>query len=50
VVQTILNVYEFGITMQAAVEAPRFRHQWLPDLVSLEPDSFDSTMIQSLKV
>jgi gamma-glutamyltranspeptidase/glutathione hydrolase len=50
VVQTILNVYEFGMGMQAAVKAPRFHHQWLPDLVSFEPDSFDSTMIQSLKV
>jgi gamma-glutamyltranspeptidase/glutathione hydrolase len=49
VVQTILNVYEFGMGMQAAVEAPRFHHQWLPDLVSFEPDSFDSTLIQSLK-
>jgi len=49
VVQTILNVYEFGMGMQAAVEAPRFHHQWLPDLVSFEPDSFDSTLIQGLK-
>lgn len=49
VVQTILNVYEFGMGMQQTVEAPRFHHQWLPDLVSFEPDSFDSTLIQSLK-
>ena len=49
VVQTILNVYEFGMGMQTAVEAPRFHHQWLPDLVSFEPDSFDSMLIQSLK-
>jgi gamma-glutamyltranspeptidase/glutathione hydrolase len=49
VVQTILNVYEFGMGMQAAVEAPRFHHQWLPDLVSFEPDSFDSALIQGLK-
>jgi hypothetical protein len=49
VVQTILNVYEFGMGMQAAVEAPRFHHQWLPDLVSFEPYSFDSTLIQGLK-
>ena len=49
VVQTILNVYEFGMGMQQAVEAPRFHHQWLPDLVSFEPDSFDSTLIENLK-
>lgn len=49
VLQTILNVYEFGMGMQEAVEAPRFHHQWLPDLVSFEPDSFDSTLISKLK-
>jgi gamma-glutamyltranspeptidase/glutathione hydrolase len=49
VVQTILNVYEFGMGMQTAVEAPRFHHQWLPDLVSFEPDSFDSMLIKRLK-
>ncbi len=49
VVQTILNVYEFEMGMQQAVEAPRFHHQWLPDLVSFEPDSFDSMLIENLK-
>ncbi|MDF2157727.1 gamma-glutamyltransferase [Algoriphagus sp. CAU 1675] len=49
VVQTILNVHEFGMSMQEAVEAARFHHQWLPDLVSFEPDSFDSTLIENLK-
>lgn len=49
VLQTILNVAEFGMGMQEAVEAPRFHHQWLPDLVNFEPDSFDSLLIQGLK-
>ena len=49
VLQTILNVAEFGMGMQEAVEAPRFHHQWLPDLVNFEPKSFDSLLIQSLK-
>jgi gamma-glutamyltranspeptidase/glutathione hydrolase len=49
VVQTILNVYEFNMGMQEAVDAPRFHHQWLPDLVSFEPDSFDSLLIANLK-
>jgi len=35
--------------MQEAVNAPRFHHQWLPDLVNFEPESFDSTLIQTLK-
>ena len=38
--QTILNVYEFGQSMQQAVSAPRFHHQWLPDLIVFEPEGF----------
>ena len=49
VFQTILNVYEFGMDMQTAVKAPRFHHQWLPDLVELEPGRFTKEQIQSLK-
>ena len=49
VFQTILNVYEHGMEMQEAVDAPRFHHQWLPDIVVLEPDSFDNTVVEELK-
>ena len=49
VFQTILNVYEHGMGMQEAVAAPRFHHQWLPDVVVLEPDAFDENVINSLK-
>ena len=40
VAQTILNVYEFNMSMQDAVNAPRFHHQWLPDVVVFEPEGF----------
>ena len=40
VAQTILNVYEFDMSMQEAVNAPRFHHQWLPDVVIFEPEGF----------
>jgi gamma-glutamyltranspeptidase/glutathione hydrolase len=36
VLQTILNVVDFGKDMQSAVAAPRFHHQWLPDEVYVE--------------
>ena len=49
VMQTILNVYEFGLGMQEAVDAPRFHHQWLPDVVVLEPKGFDSIMVKNLE-
>jgi len=37
VTQTILNVIDYGMNMQQAVNAPRFHHQWLPDQVMVEP-------------
>jgi gamma-glutamyltranspeptidase/glutathione hydrolase len=49
VLQTILNVHEFGMTMQDAVNAPRFHHQWLPDEIRMEPNSFDKSVINQLE-
>lgn len=49
VLQTILNVYEFNMNMQEAVAAPRFHHQWLPDVVMMEPKGFSEDLIQQLK-
>ena len=31
VLLTILNIVDFGMNVQEAVDAPRFHHQWLPD-------------------
>ncbi len=42
VFQTILNVIDFDLSMQSAVNAKKFHHQWLPDEVQLEPDALDS--------
>jgi gamma-glutamyltranspeptidase/glutathione hydrolase len=36
VLQVILNVVDFGMNVQEAVDAPRFHHQWQPDKLSLE--------------
>ena len=49
VLQTILNVCEFGMSMQEAVNAPRFHHQWLPDEITFEPNSFDKELLNNLK-
>ncbi|TRX32729.1 gamma-glutamyltransferase [Flavobacterium sp. ZT3R18] len=48
VLQTILNVYEFNLSMQEAVNAPRFHHQWLPDEVVFEPNSFSKSLLEDL--
>ncbi|WP_310993034.1 gamma-glutamyltransferase [Aequorivita marina] len=49
VAQTILNVYEFNMNMQEAVDAPRFHHQWLPDNIRYEADRFSRDLIEGLK-
>ncbi|MNE30704.1 Gamma-glutamyltranspeptidase precursor [compost metagenome] len=49
VLQTILNVYEYNMSMQEAVNAPRFHHQWLPDLITFEPNTFEAKTIELLK-
>ncbi len=38
VLQTLLNVIDFGANIQYAVSAPRFHHQWRPDRLLLEPE------------
>jgi len=49
VLQTILNVSEFKMSMQEAVNAPRFHHQWLPDVITFEPETFDIKTFETLK-
>lgn len=49
VLQTLLNVHEFDMTMQEAVNAARFHHQWLPDEIVIEPNRFDSLSISELQ-
>ena len=49
VYQTILNVIEHGMTMQQAVNALKFHHQWLPDRTVYEPNAFSEKTINALK-
>lgn len=48
VLQTILNVREFDMNMQEAVNVPRFHHQWLPDAIRYEKDRFPSDLKELL--
>ena len=36
VFQTILNVIDYGMDMQEAVDSKKFHHQWLPDVLVVE--------------
>lgn len=42
VIQTIINVIDFGMSAEDAVNNPKFHHQWLPDEVFVERN-FDAT-------
>jgi gamma-glutamyltranspeptidase / glutathione hydrolase len=48
VLQTILNVTQYKMSMQQAVDAPRFHHQWLPDEIVFEPNVFTPDLLQKL--
>ncbi|THH41520.1 gamma-glutamyltransferase [Neolewinella litorea] len=49
VLQTFLNVTEYGMDLPAAVAAPRFHHQWLPDEILYESDALSGGVLDSLK-
>jgi gamma-glutamyltranspeptidase/glutathione hydrolase len=36
VFQTIVNVIDFGLSTEDAVNKPKFHHQWLPDQIEIE--------------
>ena len=48
VFQTLVNILEFGLTAEEAVNRPKFHHQWLPDRISLERD-FPETVAEELR-
>jgi len=48
VFQTILNVVVHEMTMQKAVEAPRFHHQWFPEHILHEPGAFSQKVKDAL--
>ena len=48
VYQTLLNVIEHEMTMQQAVNARKFHHQWLPDKTFIERDALDIDALQVL--
>ena len=39
VAQVAMNVIDFGMTIEEAVESKRIHHQWLPDIIYAEPNS-----------
>ena len=49
VFQTILNVIEYDMDVNEAVSAPRFHHQWYPDLIVMEENAYSYEVDSVLK-
>ncbi len=49
VANILINVADFNLDIQKAVNAPRFHHQWMPDRLVLERDRFSPDTIALLK-
>jgi gamma-glutamyltranspeptidase/glutathione hydrolase len=49
VFETILNVIDFGMNVQEAVDAPRFHHQWLPDQIEYERRGISPDTLERLQ-
>jgi gamma-glutamyltranspeptidase/glutathione hydrolase len=45
---SIVNWMDFGMDAQAAINAPRFHHQWMPDRIRMEAE-FPESMEQALR-
>lgn len=48
VFQTIVDILDFGLSAEDAVNKPKFHHQWLPDILYVEP-AFSNSVRDSLK-
>ena len=48
VFQTILNVIDFNMGMQEAVDSKKFHHQWLPDAIIIEKNTLSEENINLL--
>ncbi len=47
--QCTLNVMLFGMTPDEAVRAPRFHHQWMPNVLQVDPSWPDQSVLDDLK-
>lgn len=48
--QTIINVIDFGMSIQEAIDAPRIHHQWQPDKIYYERIRLPNDVINNLSV
>jgi gamma-glutamyltranspeptidase/glutathione hydrolase len=49
VLETIVNVVDFGMNAQETIDAPRFDHEWLPDKIQYEKYGLSPDTIAALQ-
>lgn len=49
VTQVLIDVIDFGMNVQQAVDFPRFHHQWMPDLLYMEPSGVSADTRKALQ-
>jgi gamma-glutamyltranspeptidase / glutathione hydrolase len=49
VLETIIDIVDFGMNAQEAVDAPKFHHQWLPDRITYERFGFSPDTVVELQ-
>jgi gamma-glutamyltranspeptidase/glutathione hydrolase len=49
VIQTVVNMLDFRMNVQEAIDAPRVHHQWLPDLLRYERNGFSPDTLDILR-
>ena len=49
VLQVVVNVLDFGMTIEDAVALPRFHHQWQPDMIMFDPYAISPDTQTNLK-
>ena len=48
VLEVIVNVLDYGMTLQEAVDAPRIHHLWFPDTLAGEPFALSADTVKAL--
>ncbi|HWS86988.1 MAG TPA: gamma-glutamyltransferase [Pyrinomonadaceae bacterium] len=49
VLQVVVNVIDFDMNIQQAIDAPRIHHQWLPDEITYEPFGMSADTFRALE-
>ena len=49
ILNVIVNVIDFNMPLQDAIDATRMDHEWMPDLLRLEKENITEELIESLK-